>query len=78
MADNEPSPYAAASVAIARVFAATAAMALPGIAGSWVDQKLGTSWIGVVGFIVGPPLGLGYLIAVYRQPKPRRDPTQSD
>ena len=63
-----PSPSAAAYDALGRVFAASLLMAAPGMLGSWLDDGLGWQWLGFAGFMVGPPLGLGYLLLVYRRP----------
>ncbi|TWT35737.1 hypothetical protein KOR34_06310 [Posidoniimonas corsicana] len=65
--------------ALGRVFAASAIMALPGIAGSWADARWGVGWLGMAGFILGPPAGLAYLLIVFRKPPPsaRPDPPEN-
>ncbi|TWT75962.1 hypothetical protein Pla123a_27470 [Posidoniimonas polymericola] len=76
MNDQRPSPNAAAYDALGRVFAASAMMALPGILGSWLGARWGVDWIGFVGFMIGPPIGLTYLLVAYRK-SPRRGETPS-
>lgn len=71
--DQRPSPNAAAYDALGRVFAASAMMALPDILGSWLGARWGADWLGFVGFMIGPPIGLMYLLVAYRKPPRRRD-----
>ena len=37
----------------ARIIAIGLTMFLPGVAGSWLDRRLGTPWLGPVGLVVG-------------------------
>ena len=57
---------AAAMQWVARIMGAAVAMVLPGLAGEWVDRKLGTKWIVLVGFVFGISLSLYYLLAITR------------
>jgi hypothetical protein len=54
---------AAAMQWVARIFAAALMMSLPGIGGQWLDAKLGTGFIGPIGFVLGLVGGMMYLIA---------------
>jgi hypothetical protein len=47
---------------MSRVFAAVAVMVLPGIAGQWLDNKWGTGYLALVGFLFGVPFGIYYLL----------------
>jgi hypothetical protein len=62
--DDQQSPIAAAMQWVARIMGAAAFMVLPGLAGQWVDHKLGTNWIVLLGFAVGISLSLYYLLAI--------------
>ena len=39
-------------------------MVLPGLAGLWLDNQLGTRFLTVIGFALGVPLGMWHLIAM--------------
>lgn len=39
-------------------------MILPGLAGWWLDNRLGTGFLALLGFAVGVPLGIRHLIAM--------------
>jgi hypothetical protein len=54
---------AAAMQWVARIFAAALLMFLPGLGGQWLDDKLGTGFLGPVGFVLGVVGGMMYLIA---------------
>jgi hypothetical protein len=65
--DQQVTPIGAAMQWVGRIFAAGLMMVLPGLAGQWIDGKLGTSFIVLLGFIVGLSTSLYYLILVTRQ-----------
>lgn len=67
--DDRHSPFAAAMEWVARIMGAAALMVLPGLAGQWVDRKLGTTWIVLVGFVFGISVSLYYLVAITRPRK---------
>jgi hypothetical protein len=48
---------------VARIFAAALMMFLPGIGGQWLDDRLGTSFLGPVGFVIGLIGGMAYLVS---------------
>jgi hypothetical protein len=72
---------AAAMQWVARVFAASMMMFLPGLAGQWLDRRWSLRVFGPVGFVVGLVAGVVYLISVTRaadaarraKPRGRRD-----
>lgn len=45
-----------------RIIAAGIAMFLPAVAGNWLDARLGTGFLGLVGLVVGFVLGLAWLV----------------
>lgn len=42
-------------------------MILPGLAGLWFDYQFGLRFLGVIGFVLGVPLGLWHLIAMTKR-----------
>ena len=60
---------AAAMEWVSRILAASAAMVLPGILGSWLDRRWGTEFLTLVGFGVGIALGLFYLLTITKTRK---------
>jgi hypothetical protein len=66
VADRPNTPMAAAMQWVARIFAAALMMTLPGVGGRWLDERLGTSFIGLAGFAFGLVSGMMYLIAATR------------
>ncbi|NOY40345.1 MAG: hypothetical protein GXP26_00725 [Planctomycetes bacterium] len=61
---NSPHPMAAAMQWVARIMAAGMMMVLPGLAGQWLDQRLQTSFLVLVGFAVGLTSSMAYLLAI--------------
>lgn len=51
--DSDVSPVGDAMVWVSRIMAIGLTMFLPGVAGGWLDARLGTSFIGPLGFVVG-------------------------
>lgn len=66
MADDPVHPMGIAMQWVARIFAAAIMMVLPGVGGLWVDERLGTSILGLAGFGVGLVGGMIYLISATR------------
>lgn len=62
MTTSEPSPIAAAIAWVSRITTIAIAMVVPGVAGGWLDKRLGTSWIGAVGLAIGLAGGLAMLV----------------
>ena len=47
---------------VARIMAVTLVMLLPGLGGQWIDKRLGTNFLVLVGFAFGLTVGVAYLI----------------
>jgi hypothetical protein len=56
---------------VGRIMAAAAMMVLPGIGGQWIDRRLGTQWITLVGLALGLSLSIYYLLAITRPRDPK-------
>ncbi len=70
MAKSPPQhPMAAAMQWVSRIMAAGLMMVLPGLAGQWLDKRLGTGFIVLAGFAAGLAMSIAYLIAIT---KPKR------
>ena len=68
--DPGVSPVGEAMVWVSRIMAIGLSMFLPGVAGGWLDVRLGTRFLGPVGFVVG----LGAAIWSLSHLTPRRGP----
>jgi hypothetical protein len=55
----------------ARIMALGLVMFLPGVAGTWLDDRFGTRFIGPTGFIVGVSLAMVRLVHLARKPERR-------
>jgi hypothetical protein len=64
------SPVGEAMTWAARIMAIGLVMFLPAVAGGWLDERFGTSFLAAVGLVVGFVTGLTWLI----QLQPRRKP----
>lgn len=49
---------------ISRITTVTLEMILPGLAGLWLDKRLGTGFLALLGFALGVALGIRHLIAM--------------
>ncbi|MFT5526846.1 MAG: hypothetical protein ACI9HK_004826 [Pirellulaceae bacterium] len=49
---------------VSRITTVALEMVLPGLAGLWLDNQLGTQFISLLGFAVGVPLGIWHLIVM--------------
>jgi hypothetical protein len=67
MAEGPMHPMAAAMQWVARIFATALMMFLPGLGGHWLDNRWGTRFLGLAGFVIGLIGGVAYLIAATRQ-----------
>ncbi len=63
----QPSPMALALEWVSRILAAVLVMVGLGLGGQWLDRKFGTRYWVLVGFLIGLPVGLGYLIWITRR-----------
>ncbi|MEM8947050.1 MAG: hypothetical protein AAGD11_17890 [Planctomycetota bacterium] len=57
-------PMGAAMQWVARIIAAGMMMVLPGLAGQWLDGRLGAGFFALLGFALGIFVSMSYLIAV--------------
>lgn len=66
---DEPraSPVGEAMVWVSRIMAIGLSMFLPGVAGGWADERLGTSFLGPLGFVVGFGSALAWLAQLGRR-----------
>lgn len=65
---ERPSPMTEAMEWVSRILAAAVMMFLPGLAGQWLDKRLGTGFLGPVGLAIGVVSGFAYLLAVTKTP----------
>jgi hypothetical protein len=59
-------PVGAALEWVARIVAAGLIMVLPGLGGDWIDQRIGTHFVALLGFALGIASSLVYLLAITR------------
>lgn len=62
MTASEPPPIAAAIAWVSRITTIALAMVVPAAAGGWLDKRLGTSWLGPAGLVIGLAGGLAMLV----------------
>lgn len=63
---DSPSPLALGFAWAYRILAVAAEMVLPGLLGSWLDGRLGTHFLALVGFGLGITLGVTHLLLMTR------------
>lgn len=69
MAKSPPQhPMGIAMQWVARIIAAGLMMVLPGLAGQWVDGRIGTNFLVLLGFACGISVSIWYLIAITKLP----------
>ena len=54
---------------VARIFAVSLLMFMPGVAGQWLDNRFSTNFLALVGFAFGFCAGLGVLLVMVRPAK---------
>ena len=67
---SRASPIGEAMVWVSRIISIGLGMFLPGVGGNWLDARLGTTFLGPLGFTAG--LGLSILALVRLQNRDRR------
>lgn len=66
------SPVGEAMVWVSRITAIGLAMFLPGVAGGWLDDRLGTRFIGPLGFALGLGSAIFWLAGLANRRRDRR------
>jgi F0F1-type ATP synthase assembly protein I len=59
-------PYAEGYLWVSRVFTVVLEMVLPGLLGGWLDGRFGTSFLAIIGFVLGFAVGLTHLVQMAR------------
>ncbi len=62
----DPRLMARAIQAVSKITTVALEMVVPIVVGMWLDQKLGTQFLGIVGIALGVPLGIWHLIKLTR------------
>lgn len=78
MPPRSQSPFALAIEWVAKITTVALEMVLPGIFGLWLDQRWGTSLLGLVGFAVGLVVGIWHLLQMTPTAKQRRSRKNGD
>lgn len=61
---------------VSRIFAVCVVMVGPGLLGMWLDGKLGTQFLMILGFAGGMALGIAYLVIITKQPPHQPKPPE--
>lgn len=61
---------------VAKITTVALEMVLPGIFCLWLDQRWGTSYLGLIGFAAGMTVGIYHLLQM--TPRPKRRPKDKD
>jgi hypothetical protein len=69
---DQPSPIGLAFEWVARIFAVVIEMVVPGVLGQYLDGRLGTKFLVLLGFGCGFSLALWHLLVMTR-PRPGSD-----
>jgi len=67
---SDEHPVARAQHWVSIVTTAVALMVLPGLGGQWLDHRLGTKFLTLIGFALGLVGGIAYLLVALREPPP--------
>lgn len=65
--EPQRSPVGEAMQWASRIMAMGLLMFLPAVAGSWLDTRFGTGWIGLVGLVIGFGAGIAWLVQIGRR-----------
>ncbi len=71
MQQDERPPVVVAIEWVSRITTVALEMVLPGLAGHWLDQRWGTSYLTLVGFAFGLTAGIWHLLSMAGQYKRR-------
>jgi hypothetical protein len=65
---------------VSRITTVALEMVLPGLAGTWLDDRWGTGFLGLLGFALGVTLGIWHLLQMTRalntKGGPRKPPSK--
>lgn len=64
---GSPTPLALGLAWAYRILAVSAEMVLPGLLGSWLDERWGTQFLALLGFAIGITGGLFHLLLMTRR-----------
>jgi F0F1-type ATP synthase assembly protein I len=67
-------PMAEAMKWVSRITTVALEMVVPAIAGQWLDKQWGTSFLVLIGLVLGVSVGLMHLIAMTRENESRNQP----
>ena len=65
--DSQRSPVGEAMVWASRIMAVGLAMFMPAVGGNWLDQRLGTTFLGLAGLVIGFVAGISWLVQFGRR-----------
>ena len=63
---------------VSRILAISLVMILPGVAGHWLDGKLGTNFLALLGFGLGLVAGMAALLAMTRRSSAKSPANESN
>ena len=74
MSDTSPPPHAVAEAMkwATRATTIAAEMVVPGLAGQWADERLGTSFLTLLGFTLGLSMAIWHLVLLAREAEQAR------
>jgi hypothetical protein len=62
---------------VSRITTVALEMVLPGLGGLWLDGRWGTSFLGLLGFVLGLTLGIWHLLQMTRALNTKAGPPDS-
>lgn len=63
---------------VSRIITIALEMVLPGVAGHWLDNRWGTSYLALLGFGLGFAVGFWHLLAMSKSAATKRGPRSPD
>ena len=63
---GDPNAIARAMQWVSRITTIAVEMVIPAVLGTWLDRRLGTNFLTLIGLLIGVPLGLWHLIKMTR------------
>lgn len=72
--ERPSSPMGEAFTWVARITSVGLGMAVPAVAGTWLDTRLGTSFLGPVGVAIGLAVALAWVVRLGASAPARRRP----